>query len=189
MDPQVAFILAQCISVGTGIMAIALMQFKNMKLILLFQVLVNLLASTNYLLLDGGSGAIVSLLAVACSIVMFFYNSKQMRPHLAVAIAFMIAFTGCSVYNIIATSDFFEVLPAFAAFCFVMSLIQSKPSLFRIWGALNPLFWLPYDIHTKSYVMFAVHFGIFVSSVVGMIRVDGYFKKKDNTHSSSDVQS
>ena len=178
MDPQVAFILAQCISIGTGIMAIALMQFKNMKLILLFQILSNLLASSNYLLLDGGSGAIVSLLAVLCAIVMFFYNTKQMRPHLIVAIAFICAFTGCSIYNIVVTLDFFELIPAFGAFCFVMSLIQTKPSIFRIWGALNPLFWIPYDIYTTSYVMMLVHSGIFISSLIGIIRLDGWGKKK-----------
>ncbi len=40
------------------------------------------------------------------------------------------------------------------------------------------LFWVPYDIYTVSYVMSIVHFGILVSSIVGMIRHDGLFRRK-----------
>ena len=77
MDEQTAFILAQCISVGTGILAIALKQMKTMKMILLFEVIVNLLASTNYLLLGGDAGAIVSVLAILHSFVMLTESSSR----------------------------------------------------------------------------------------------------------------
>ena len=61
MDPVTAFWIAQSISVLTGVIAIVMMQFKNMKLVLTFQIIVNLLASANYLLLDGGAGGIRQL--------------------------------------------------------------------------------------------------------------------------------
>lgn len=178
MDPQVAFYLAQGISVVTGILAIVMMQFKNMKTILLFQIIVNLTASLNYLLLGGDTGAIVSMLAIVQSIVMFVYNTKGIKPHLVVIIGFVLCYVACSAYNIIMTRDPMELLPAFAAVCFSVSLVQEKPAAFRIWGALNPSCWLPYDIYTASYVMFCVHLGILISSLVAMIRVDRVFKKK-----------
>ena len=77
MNPTLAFWFAQSISVIAGILAISMMQFKNMKIILLFQVLINLIASTNYLLLDGGSGMLLSLVAIFHSVVMFFYNTRE----------------------------------------------------------------------------------------------------------------
>jgi hypothetical protein len=178
MDPQVAFYLAQGISVVTGILAIVMMQFKNMKTILLFQIIVNLTASLNYLLLGGDTGAIVSMLAIVQSIVMFVYNTKGIKPHLVVIIGFVLCYVACSAYNIIMTRDPMELLPAFAAVCFSVSLVQEKPAAFRIWGALNPSCWLPYDLFTASYVMFCVHLGILISSLVAMIRIDRVFKKK-----------
>ena len=169
MDPQTAYYIAQGISVATGIAAIIMMQLKGMRIILFFQILTNLL---------GKSGVLVSLLAVFCSLVMYFYNLKNRKPHLAVALAFIAAYVACSVYSTVSASDFMEILPAFSATCFVLSLIQTKASYFRIFATFNPIFWLPYDLHKGAYVMFAVHLGILISSVVGMIRVDGLFRKK-----------
>ena len=180
MDPTAAFWLAQGISVVTGILAIVMMQFKNMKTILLFQIIVNLLASCNYLLLGGDSGAFISALAIIQSIVMFLYSSKKRKPHIHVILGFIICYVDVSLFNIIVSRDPMEILPALAAVCFSLSLVQTKPFAFRVWGALNPSFWLPYDFYTSSYVMFAVHLGILVSSLVGMIRVDGIFKRKRN---------
>lgn len=181
MDPKVAFFIAQGVSIFTGIIAITMMQLKNMKIVLVLQILANLLASSNYLLLGGGSGAIVSLLAVLCSVVMFLYNNKGMKPHLSVALAFIAAYLASSVYNVIITHDFMEIFPAISAVCFVISLIQTKTSYFRIWGALNPMFWIPYDLHTSSYVMSVVHLGILVSSLIGMLRLDR--RKEENSDS------
>ena len=172
------FWIAQGISVVTGILAIIMMQLKNMKVILAFQITVNLIASTNYLLMDGDTGMIVSLVAVLHSVVMYFYNTKNVTPHIPVTVGFILVYLGCAAYNLIVTHDPMEILPAIAAFCFSMCLVQKKPSVFRIWGALNPSFWLAYDLYTGSYVMFLVHAGILISSIIGMIRLDGYFRKK-----------
>jgi hypothetical protein len=178
MDPQIAFFIAQGISVATGIMAIVMMQLKSMRLILVFQILTNLLASSSYLFLDGKSGMLVSILAVVCSVVMYFYNTKNKKPHLIVAVAFIAVYVASAVYSTVISSDPWELLPAFAATCFALSLIQTKTSYFRIFATLNPIFWLPYDLHTASYIMFIVHFGILLSSVIGMIRIDGLLKNK-----------
>ena len=172
------FWIAQGISVVTGILAIIMMQLKNMKVILAFQITVNLIASTNYLIMHGDTGMIVSLVAVLHSVVMYFYNTKNVTPHIPVTVGFILVYLGCAAYNLIVTHDPMEILPALAAFCFSMCLMQKKPAIFRIWGALNPSFWLAYDLYTGSYVMFLVHAGILISSIIGMIRLDGYFRKK-----------
>ena len=180
MDEVTAFYLAQGISIITGVLAIILMQFKNMKMILLFQIIVNLLAGVNYLLLGGDTGAIVSVIAIIQSVVMFLYSRKKKAPQRFVIIIFILSYICASVYNIIVKTDPMEILPALAAVCFSASLVQQKPFLFRVWGALNPALWLPYDLYTASYVMFFVHLSILISSVVGMIRIDGIFKRKKN---------
>ena len=178
MPADVAFWIAQGISVFTGVLAIIMMQMKNMKTILVFQIAVNLTASLNYLLLGGDSGAFISLLAIIQSIVMFIFNVRKKKPHIAIVIAFALCYVSISTYNIIASREFIGILPALAAICFCIGLVQEKPSVFRIWGALNPSCWLVYDLMTESYVMFCVHLAILISSIVAMIRVDGIFRKK-----------
>ena len=79
MDPVVAFYLAQGVSIGAGVACIFMMQLKKMKAVLIMQIIVNLLVSANFFLLDGGSGALVSLLGVACSLVIYFYESKNRK--------------------------------------------------------------------------------------------------------------
>ena len=182
MNEDLAFYLAQGISVFTGILAIIMMQLKNMRTILVFQIIVNLTASLNYLLLGGDSGAFVSLLAIIQSIVMYLYNKNNKKPQWWLTVLFVAGYWGISAYNIVSSNEIMGILPAIAAFCFCMSLVQEKAWIFRVWGALNPAFWVPYDFITRSYVMFFVHLGIFISSVVAMVRLDGFFgliKKKD----------
>ena len=182
MNEELAFYIAQGISVLTGVLAILTMQLKNMRTILFLQVVINLMASTNYLLLGGDSGAFISLLAILQSIVMFLYNKNEKKPQWWLTVAFVLGYWGISVYNIISSGEVMGILPAVAAFCFCMSLVQEKAWIFRVWGALNPAFWMPYDLVTRSYVMFFVHLGIFISTVVAMVRLDGFFgriKKKE----------
>ena len=175
MNDTTAFYLAQCISILCGVLAIIMMQLKNMKTILAFQIIVNLTASLNYLILGGNSGAMASVLAIIQSVVMFLYSAKNRQPHKIVIIGFILTYVACSTYNVLLTQDIKEILPAMAAFCFSISIVQKKPSVFRVWAALNPSFWLAYDIFTHSYVMFLVHLAILTSSLVAMIRIDGFF--------------
>ena len=178
MNEQTAFILAQCISIGTGIVAIALKQMKTMKMILLFEVITNLLASTNYLLLGGDAGAIVSILAILHSFVMLLYNKKEKTPPIPVTVAFILLYTACSTYSLISKSDPMEILPAISAACFSMTLVQKLPFRYRLWSVANCICWVIYDGYTASYVMLLVHFGILLSTVVAMIRLDGILKSK-----------
>ena len=181
MDRKIAFFAAQGISILTGILAIAMMQFKNMKLILLFQIIVNATAMTSYFLLGGDTGVFVTVFAIVQSVVMYLHNRSGKRPHAAVIVLFILAYGTCSAYNIAMTRSAMEILPACAAICFSVSLVQEKPSVFRIWSALNPALWLGYDLYTSSYVMLCVHFGILISSISAMIRLDGFLRLKKNS--------
>ena len=178
MNPQTAFILAQCISIGTGMIAIALKQMKTMKMILLFEVITNLLASTNYLLLGGDAGAIVSVLAILQSLVLFLYNKKEKTPHIAMTAIFISLYLACSTYSLITKADVMELIPALGAVCFAMALVQKSPFRYRLWGVGNSLLWVVYDVYTASYVMMLVHLGILASVIVALIRIDGILKPR-----------
>ena len=184
MNSQTAFYVAQGISIITAILSVILMQLKSMRKILVFQIIVNTTTLLNYFLLGGDTGVLVSVLAIIQSVVMFAYNRRDLKPHMAVIVAFVLAYAGCSAYNISVTGELIELLPALAAICFSVSLVQQNPFAFRVCYLLNPLLWAGYDLYTRSYVLFFVHIGILISVVVAMIRVDDILKLKkrhDNT--------
>jgi len=168
--------IAQIISILTAVVAILSMQMKTMKSILITQITANLLASSTYFLLDGFSGAGISLIAIIQLIVMFIYNKNNRSPHLLVIIGFIIAYV---TYSIFILKGFIDIFPALAAICFALGIAQKNPTIFRFWGLLNPLCWLVYDIYTMAYVSSLMRLGIFISALIAMIRLDGLFKTKN----------
>ena len=178
MDPQVAFWIAQSISVVTTLIAILCMQLKKMNMILLCQITSNFLAGMTYLLLGGISGLGISIIAVVQSVIMYFYGKKGKSPHPIVTVAFCASYFACSL---LVYQSIFDILPAAAAVFFALSVAQKKPSNYRIFAAINPIFWIAYDIYTLAYVYILMHSGILISAVVGIIRLDVLGRKKSDT--------
>ena len=165
----VAFYIAQGISVLTCIVAILMMQWKTMKKILMGQIAANLLTASTYFLLGGFSGAGICFIAIFQSIVMFFYSLKQIPPHRWVIGVFLALYVGCSAVCYQSPGD---ILSALAAICFAMSVVQTKPSLSRLWYLFNPLFWLCYDILTRAVGNFLLHLVVFIATLFAIIRND-----------------
>ena len=181
------FYIAQGISVLTALTAIVGMQMKNMKAILLSQILANLFTASTYFLLDGFSGAGICLVAIAQAVTRFFYNQKNKKPQLWVIILFISLYIGCSV---VYYKTFIDVFSALAAVCYAMSIAQSNPKRSRLWYVLNPLFWVVYDINTRAYGNLIMHASIFLSTLLVLIRVDGIFSYKNKTsHGAEEEQS
>lgn len=208
MDPTVAFYVAQGVSVVTGAIAILLKQLKKMTHIFIFEILANSLAALNYLFLyyageSGTSGAFVSGLAAFNALIMLMFYLENKKAHFSLTVVFICLYTGFSLYTMlepvnfdafsirgfINEAKFIEILPALSAFCYSVAMMQKKPSMYRLWSALNPTFWFVYDLYSGAYVMSVVHFGIIASAVIGMIRLDGLFgivKPKSTGESISD---
>ncbi len=177
------FYIAQGISVITAIIAACMMQFKNIKLILLGQLTANLLTAISYILLGGLSGGGICLIAIVQSAVMFFYTQKDTRPQWWVVAIFIVAYVVCSAFYY---QSFVDILPAIAAVCFAVSITMKTPFLSRIWYVFNPLSWLAYDIVVMAYGNLLIHAVVFISTVVALVRVDDIFKlKKRNSESET----
>ena len=71
------YYIAQLISILTALFAVLSMQMKKMKYVLITQILANLLAASTYLLLNGFSGAGISLIAILQLVVVYIYNVKK----------------------------------------------------------------------------------------------------------------
>ena len=154
---------------------------KKMKHILIFQILVNLLAALSYLFLeDGRAGFIVSMIGTVQSVIMFIFDTKGKKPHFLMTAGFVVAYVFLSLYN--NTDKIINFLPALAAVCFALAIMQKKPKMYRVLDFSNAALWLVYDACILSGNFF-VHLGIAISALVGMIRLDGILnfgkEKKD----------
>ena len=183
------FYIAQGISILTAIIAILSMQLKSMKGILITQIIANLLASSTYFVLGSFSGAGISLIAIIQLIVVYIYGLKKIKPHKLVIITFIAAYTGYTIYSIINAmqtnpnhNPFFDLFPYLAAVFFALGIIQEKPSIYRIYGMLNPLCWLVYDIYSLALINSIMRVGIFLSALIAKIRLDGFMRKKQTNN-------
>ena len=174
MDAQTASIVSLVISVFVGIIAIVLKQMKEMKHILILEVVINALASLTYIFGGGLAGGIVSGIAVLNAIIMLIYYLCNKKAPMALTVVFIAIYVASSIVTLIAKNDFMELLPATAAFCYSVSMMQRKPSAYRLWSLFNPILWVVYDIYSESYIMSIVHFGIAVSTFSAMLRLDGF---------------
>ena len=163
------FYLAQGISVLTGIVAVVMMQFKDMRKILIGQILANLLTASTYFLLGGFSGAGICLIAIVQTVTMFLYNLKNRPPHRAVSDLFILLYLACSAFYYKSPVDLFS---AMAAICYAFSVVQTKSSLSRLWYLFNPLCWLIYDLFTRAYGNLILHVVIFSSTLIAIFRND-----------------
>ena len=163
------FYLAQAISIINGVLAVMMMQFKDMKKILIFQIITNLLTASTYILLGGFSGAGICIIAIVQSVIMFVYNVKKVPPHKWVVAVFVLLYIACSAFYY---KTFIDIFSALAAVCYAFSVVQTKASLSRLWYLFNPLCWLIYDIFTRAYGNFVLHFVVFVSTLFAIIRND-----------------
>lgn len=182
------FYLAQGISIITAIIAVIMMQFKKLKWILLGQLTTNLLTAVSYILLGGLSGGGICFIAILQSLVMFFYNQKNKKPHLWVLGLFIVAYIACSV---IYFKSFIDIFSALAAVCFAVSIAMETPFLSRIWYVFNPIFWAVYDVYTLAWGNLLIHTVVFISTVVALIRVDdifGFKKRKREKQQAENSQ-
>ena len=168
------FYIAQGISILTGVVAVVMMQFKEMKQVLLGQILANLLTASTYLLLDGFSGAGICIVAIVQSVTMFIFNLKKTPPQRGVIGAFIALYAACSAYYYRSPVDLFS---GAAAICYAFSVVQTKTSASRLWYLFNPLCWLIYDLFTRAYGNFLLHIVIFFSTLFAILKNDVKKKK------------
>jgi len=178
MSEQISFIFAQSISVITAALSALALQLKNMKQVLMLNIIANLLGALSFVLLGAYPGAAISSLAVFHVAIMYVYNKKGKKPGLPVIILFIILYILCSLLSY---SSLLDILPVLAAACFAVGTAQENSTHFRFWNFMNPVFWMIYDLSVRAYGNFAVHVIIFISIVVGILRIDLPIIRKKRT--------
>ncbi|MDY6314447.1 MAG: YgjV family protein [Clostridia bacterium] len=163
------FYIAQTIGILTTVGAVVTVQFKNIRTILVGEIILNLLVALNFVLLDGTSGAGVCILATVQTIWIYFYSRNGKRFPLPINIGFMIGYIAVSVFSF---SGFPSVLSCIAALFYALSVTQPNAKKYRIYMLMNSLIWVVYDIDLHAWTSIFTHGFLAASVVVAMARLD-----------------
>jgi hypothetical protein len=145
------------------------MQTKNIKLVMVCQVICNSLGAASYILLGGFSGSGIYLVATAQSVIFMILRLKEREAPLWLNIVIMAAYIGCSL---ITFKTYLDVFPLIAAILCAVSLSQKNPKYYRITMLLNGATWTVYDVFIGAFTMLASHIVTSVSAAIGIIRLD-----------------
>lgn len=155
-----------------------LIKGKNMKKILFFVFMGNVLVAASYF--AGGSG--INGAASCCvgalqSIINYFFESKNKPLPKWLVVIYGLSFVGVNL----AVSGFngLSILAIAATLAFVMCIGQKNGAKYRFWTLINIILWCVYDIISKSYSVVPTHICEFIFVLTGMIIHDR--KKKEKT--------
>lgn len=171
-----AYLASQIIGAIVAVAAVLSLQLKNVKAILICQLVCNGLGAVSYVLLGGLAGFVLHIVATVQTILFFVIRSKNLKEPKWLSWIFVAAFLLCSFATFKSLVDVFSLIAAVAC---SLALCCKKPSHYRICMLINCGSWLLYDASVAAYTMILTHGAVVVSSIVGMIRLD---RKKPAEH-------
>lgn len=166
-------ILSTALSVG-GLLAMiiaSLIKGKNMKTILLFVFLGNMLVATSYLVAGNGiNGAVSCYIGAAQTIINYFFDAKKKPLPVWLIVVYAVTFVVLNL--VIAGITPLCILAIIASLTFILCIGQKVGSKYRFWTLVNMGLWCLYDILSGSFGVLFTHGTQLVFAVIGMIIYD-----------------
>ena len=156
------------IAIFTAFFAVAGMQFRNMRVILVSQLISNGLLALQCILGGTASAGGIVFLAIGQTVVSFIFSAKGKRSPLPLTFAFMAGFTAITV---IYFSTPFDLLTMVAAWFFALAIVQERSHICRFYSLVNTVLWLVYDIFVMPSGM-VNHSVIAVLIFISILRLD-----------------
>lgn len=160
----------------------SLVKGQNMKKILMFVFMGNVLVATSYLLAGNGiNGAASCYLGGLQSIINYFYDRKMKPlPNWLIA-AYALAFVALNLA--VSGVSPLGILAIVASLTFIMCIGQKNGKKYRFWTLVNMGLWCTYDVSSGSFGALITHGIQIVFAIAGMIIHDR--EKKQETESTA----
>ena len=149
------------------VMGLGIPQLKSIRLILVAELLVNVLACLYYLLLGGRSAFVLSIFATLHVVVNFFYQRRGQRPAWWVFGVFAVIYTACGVLTWTGPID---RLSMSATLFFGLSLQQTAPTGYRLCAVGKGLSWIVYCLILGAWSTLLTNLFTLLSAVTALIR-------------------
>lgn len=145
------------------------MQLKNIRAVLIFNVICNASGMASYLIGGNVSGCGLYAVAVVQSALFLVYRLKNKDTPSFWTWVFSAAFLLCSLLTFEVPADLFSMLAAVAC---ALALAQKNPSHYRLIMLANAALWMAYDIVVGAYAMLPAHIITGISAIIGIVRMD-----------------
>lgn len=189
-------IASQIIGIILFIAVIAIGQMKNIKLILVSELVCNTLTVINYLLvgditsaeninllmtsdsflsamsvlLTGGiAAAMQCFVALVQALVSYLYTSKEKKFPLWLTVVFLAVYIAVFIPTYTSPKD---LLTLAACILYCLAMVQKTSKGYRMFITPNAVLWLVFDLLVGAYTTAITHGFMFVSNVIGIIRHD-----------------
>lgn len=163
------FVISQILGVFVSIAAIISMQLKNVKSILVCQLICNALGAFSYIYVGGFSGCGIYFVALFQTVLYYYLRKREINTSNILTAFFVLAYLFCSITTYKGYEDVFS---AVAAVTCALALSQNKAFMYRLFMLFNGCIWSVYDISVGAYTMIISHAVTALSAFVGMIRLD-----------------
>lgn len=152
------------------IAALTSMQLRDMRLVMVFQIVCNGTGAVSYILSGGSSGCGIYLIAILQSLVYFIFRSRAKEAPNFLTVAFALGYLICSAFTYKVPLD---IVPAVAALVCAFGVAQKNPSRYRLLFLANGIVWLIYDLILPAAITMTLsHMVTIVSALIGIIRLD-----------------
>ena len=170
------FIIGQVISTIGLILSVAITQFKEVKHILLGDITANLIVALSYVFLGGMSGAWICIVGAVQVFIIYQGNKRNISQETRNKLTLVFA-AAYIIGTIVVYQGWSDIVSCACAMLYVLAIIQTASSGYRIFMLLNSSLWVIYDISTAAYVNMLTHGMMVVSLIIAMLRLD---RKKHN---------
>ena len=161
----------------------SLVKGQNMKKILMFVFMGNMLVATSYLLAGNGiNGAASCYLGALQSIINYFYDAKIKPLPLWLITVYAVAFV---ILNLaVGGISPLGILAIVASLTFIMCIGQKNGKKYRFWTLVNMGLWCTYDSCSGSFGALITHGIQIVFAIAGMIIHDREIRGAEETVSA-----
>lgn len=173
------FIASQVVGLIATVLGIVAGQVNNKKTILILELILNFLCALAAILVGGFNGAVVCLIACVASIFLYNFDKKGMKTPIWFYVCAFTAFliSGIITFALVTEKHWFDILPIPASMLFVLGIAAKKPTYYRIYFVFNSSLWIVYNFMITAYTSILTQVFLFVSLIIGIIRLD--ILKKD----------
>lgn len=163
--------IAQIISIVALVCSVISVQFKEVKQVLIGQIVANFTISLSFLFHGGLSGAWICIVATVQTLIMYLANKRGITDKARnILLAFFLAayVAGTAVVY----QGWPDLISCTCSLLFVLSIVQKDTRIFRMILCANSTLWVVYDISVGAYINAVTHALILGSLIFAMIRLD-----------------
>jgi len=157
----------------TIVITVGCMQLKQVRHILLGEIVCNLLVAFNCMAQGGITGAFDCGMAAVLVILIYKLNEKDKTNKQIMKIGTSVLYVAANVIVLVGVyQTWIDIIPCLTACLFVLKIIQNRADKIRMINVLILVLWIYYDYRIESYSNLITHLLSLTSVVIAILRLD-----------------